>query len=289
MKAIKIIFCAILIAILLFVVGTLAKHNYVTRFERQTQKASRATENKAEHSTSVAIYDAKATDTTKASEICNHIRETGRVTAYSGQVFVVGGSKFAAFRDEYRYSTEILDYAGAILCIEQLDTKSKICEFNFPNATVEFYSAKIKLTLISWPTGELISQEIVDSDYDCPREWSGICDPGCKGSMRLNIDNWLMKHLVAKPTSTDSSPQVVTNPAPVSQPGSDGEVCWTLELKDFEGNRSQVWEFQLDQEIKNLLKYRQFLEEVVIRNPQLVTDGYVFHREKNYLLPELCH
>jgi hypothetical protein len=69
---------------------------------------------------------------------------------------------------------------------------------------------------------------------------------------------------------------------------ADG-ICWTFELKNFDGNRSQVWDTVLDGNTKKLLQYNQFLSAIVLQNPQLKDDGYVFDSQKTYRLPELCH
>jgi hypothetical protein len=79
--------------------------------------------------------------------------------------------------------------------------------------------------------------------------------------------------------------------AMVSLPGQQnqaGAICWTYELKQFGGTRSQAWDKFLDNRTRKLLPYNQFIVDVVLHNPQLKDDGYVFLRQKNYILPELC-
>lgn len=67
-----------------------------------------------------------------------------------------------------------------------------------------------------------------------------------------------------------------------------GGICWTHDVKNFDGNRSQAWDNILDDKTKKLLQYNQFIVDVVLHNPQLKDDGYVFDGRKTYILPELC-
>jgi len=60
-------------------------------------------------------------------------------------------------------------------------------------------------------------------------------------------------------------------------------------LKNFQGTRFQVWDEILDNQTKDLLKYNQFLVDVVLENSQLKDDGYGFDVRKTYILPQLCH
>jgi hypothetical protein len=75
---------------------------------------------------------------------------------------------------------------------------------------------------------------------------------------------------------------------PSSQPKQADGICWTRELKDYSGNRSDVWNKYLDDNMKKMLPYDQFTVDVTLNNPQLSADGYVFYPKKTYLLPELC-
>ena len=289
MKAIKIIIVVIFMIILSFVVGTLAKHSYDTRYDRATQKANEATAEKVERMTEDAFYNEIAVLDGEAFYHCNHVIEKEGEGSYSGSVYVYQASEDSTtISNSVRYnrfltgeSVDIvpqLQDLDAILCIKSLDTTKKICKFDVPTQSVEFISAIAEFTLLSYPTGELIIREIVDSyDPKCPNRWSGLCENGrCIGYDRIGVDTWLKEHEIA-------------NPTPTHLPAQAGGVCWTYELKKFNGTRSQAWESHLSAETKKLLKYRQFLEEVVAHNPQLEADGYEFYSEKAYLLPEPCH
>lgn len=82
-------------------------------------------------------------------------------------------------------------------------------------------------------------------------------------------------------------PPAATPELPEQKNQMDG-ICWTYELKEFTGNRSQVWEEILDDKTRKLLPFNQFKIDVVVHNPQLSDDGYVFYNQKTYLLPEMC-
>ena len=97
------------------------------------------------------------------------------------------------------------------------------------------------------------------------------------------IHRWVEEWL-SSPSTTSATGYSSTAISP--DPG--GGVCWTLNLSGFSGNRSQAWESVIPPEVKALLTYDQFLNEVVNTNPQLKADGYVFSDQKTYLMPELC-
>jgi hypothetical protein len=77
--------------------------------------------------------------------------------------------------------------------------------------------------------------------------------------------------------------------SPIENPQKDESICWTNKVNLIEGNRFQVWENVINEEIRTLLPFDQFKTDVVQHNPQLIVDGYIFYREKFYLLPEMCH
>jgi hypothetical protein len=78
-------------------------------------------------------------------------------------------------------------------------------------------------------------------------------------------------------------------PALSATQGQTGGICWTRALINFDGNRSQVWENILDAGTRDQLPFNQFKDDVVIHNPQLKDDGYIFYSQKTYLIPEICH
>jgi hypothetical protein len=52
-------------------------------------------------------------------------------------------------------------------------------------------------------------------------------------------------------------------------------------------NRSMVWEEVVMEQVTNSgMSARQFYDEVLEHNPDLVRDGYEFKRGKTYLLPK---
>jgi hypothetical protein len=64
------------------------------------------------------------------------------------------------------------------------------------------------------------------------------------------------------------------------------EVRWTRTLSGYYGNRYEVWERFVQPTIPGL-SWNEFKEQVLIYNPQLVTDGNIFHTDKLYIIPEL--
>ena len=64
------------------------------------------------------------------------------------------------------------------------------------------------------------------------------------------------------------------------------EVRWTRTLSGYSGNRYEVWERFIQPTVPGL-SWNEFKEQVLIYNPQLVTDGNLFHPNKLYIIPEL--
>ncbi|KAA3654892.1 MAG: hypothetical protein DWQ04_33975 [Chloroflexi bacterium] len=64
------------------------------------------------------------------------------------------------------------------------------------------------------------------------------------------------------------------------------EVRWTRTLSGYYGNRYEVWERFIQPTVPNL-SWNEFKEQVLIYNPQLVTDGNIFYPEKLYIIPEM--
>jgi hypothetical protein len=110
-----------------------------------------------------------------------------------------------------------------------------------------------------------------------------LISPVVSSILPLKLQPVFSSSAASTPMSSESIP------ASNSQQNQVGGICWTYELKNFDGNRSQVWDLILDDKTKKLLEYKQFKDDVVIHNPQLKDDGYVFYGQKTYVLPELCH
>ncbi len=64
------------------------------------------------------------------------------------------------------------------------------------------------------------------------------------------------------------------------------EVRWTRTLSGYYGNRYDVWERFIQPTVPNL-SWNEFKEQVLIYNPQLVTDGNIFYADKLYIIPEM--
>jgi hypothetical protein len=106
-------------------------------------------------------------------------------------------------------------------------------------------------------------------------------------SLSVDETNWA-KYQSTFETVAESFMVGEFTPTPSSQLKKAGDICWTRELKDYSGNRSEVWNKYLDDNMKKLLPFDQFTVDVTLNNPQLSADGYVFSAKKTYLLPELC-
>lgn len=94
--------------------------------------------------------------------------------------------------------------------------------------------------------------------------------------------------IVLANANRDQSPSVKATLAFSNIPNQPGQICWTYELTNFYGNRSQAWEKFVDEKAKGLLTFDQFKEDVILRNPILKADDYIFFSQKTYYLPELC-
>ena len=96
----------------------------------------------------------------------------------------------------------------------------------------------------------------------------------------------------ALPTLTPGAKAPVTGPIIGGQPTSttapNCQVEW-VQYKDSDlanKNRSSVWNEIVSQQVRGAeMDAAQFYQQVVQRNPDLKTDGYVFLRGKTYLLP----
>jgi hypothetical protein len=64
---------------------------------------------------------------------------------------------------------------------------------------------------------------------------------------------------------------------------NNGDV-WRLQMNGYYGNRWDVWE-QFVAGRGNGMSWETFKEAVLVYNPHLETDGYVFYPEKSYRLP----
>jgi hypothetical protein len=63
------------------------------------------------------------------------------------------------------------------------------------------------------------------------------------------------------------------------------QVAWTRVITDFFGNRWQCWmKFVMDEVIG--ITWQEFMHQVADNNPALEEDGWVFLKEKTYILPE---
>lgn len=84
----------------------------------------------------------------------------------------------------------------------------------------------------------------------------------------------------------------VPNPQPTPQsniqfivlPSSSDGLAWNLQMSGFYGNRWEVWERFIAGRVPGVT-WESFKESVLVHNPQLEMDGFVFLPDKSYLLP----
>ncbi|MEJ2748058.1 MAG: hypothetical protein P8183_09135 [Anaerolineae bacterium] len=76
-------------------------------------------------------------------------------------------------------------------------------------------------------------------------------------------------------------PELTTEPSPVPA----GGVSWTRPLTGFTGNRWQAWQQFVDGQVSGIT-WEQFKDDVLIYNPDLEADGYIFQAGKQYVLPQ---
>lgn len=85
---------------------------------------------------------------------------------------------------------------------------------------------------------------------------------------------------VAEPILAAPQPNVRFTVLPSRNNGKD----WHLQMTGYFGNRWDVWEKYIAGRIPGL-DWETFKYAVLVHNPQLETDGFVFYPEKSYLLP----
>lgn len=69
-------------------------------------------------------------------------------------------------------------------------------------------------------------------------------------------------------------------------PNANIGITWNVRLSGFFGNRWQVWEQFVAGRVPGL-SWEQFKEIVLVYNPHLEADGFVFYPEKSYMLPQI--
>lgn len=103
------------------------------------------------------------------------------------------------------------------------------------------------------------------------------------GTTTLTADNTIV---ASNGTVLDLN-TAVPPPPPTAEPTPvpPGGVSWTRPLTGFTGNRWQVWQQYVAGQVGGIT-WEQFKEDVLIYNPHLEADGYVFQAGKQYLLPQ---
>ena len=60
---------------------------------------------------------------------------------------------------------------------------------------------------------------------------------------------------------------------------------WTKTRNDISGNRNDVWELLYENEPSTQISWTEFKDQVIVCNPTIIQDGYVFIKGKTYVLP----
>lgn len=91
-------------------------------------------------------------------------------------------------------------------------------------------------------------------------------------------------------SSVDSLAPATASPVPEVNSqlsrASAGQLSWTYSLTGFFGNRWEVWERYIVGRVPGM-SWETFKEQVLIHNPHLRQDGFVFYPGKTYVLPEV--
>jgi len=85
---------------------------------------------------------------------------------------------------------------------------------------------------------------------------------------------------VAQPIPPAPQPNVQFTVLPSRNNGKD----WHLQMTGYYGNRWDVWEQFIAGRVPGM-DWETFKQSVLVHNPHLETDGFVFYPEKSYLLP----
>lgn len=90
-------------------------------------------------------------------------------------------------------------------------------------------------------------------------------------------ENGAVFGLITAVPQTDAT----TAPPPTTTSG----VSWSRTITGFTGNRWDAWMQYVNGQV-NDIEWEQFKDDVLIYNPDLEADGFVFLADKQYLLPE---
>ena len=70
-------------------------------------------------------------------------------------------------------------------------------------------------------------------------------------------------------------------------PAATNTLCpsWKNVRNDIQGNRNDVWKLLYENKPNNKINWNEFKDQVVVCNPKLKNDGYVFIKGNTYILP----
>ena len=141
---------------------------------------------------------------------------------------------------------------------------------------------------------EVPEKQLVYSLVVLPNPLDELPESHHRGNVKLEGSR-LVTNVVEDTEETESETiQVATIPEtiPVSQtnvqfielPSRNNGLDWHWQMTGYSGNRWDVWEKYIAGHVPGM-DWNTFEYAVLVHNPQLETDGFVFYPEKSYLLP----
>lgn len=88
-----------------------------------------------------------------------------------------------------------------------------------------------------------------------------------------------------KPTSISET--FTADPSASVNPAATNTLCpsWKNKRNDISGSRIDVWELLYENKPNNKISWNEFKDQVVICNPTLKKNGFVFIKGNTYILP----
>jgi hypothetical protein len=102
------------------------------------------------------------------------------------------------------------------------------------------------------------------------------------GPTTLTADNAILaENGTVLPLTAAAPPSPTLESPPVTVNG----ISWSRTLTGFSGNRWQAWQQHVEGQVSGIT-WEEFKDEVLIYNPDLEADSYIFLADKQYLLPQ---
>jgi lipopolysaccharide export LptBFGC system permease protein LptF len=104
-------------------------------------------------------------------------------------------------------------------------------------------------------------------------------------SLASNVQNKILASSNGVATEAIKTP--ATPLSAIFNPDSNASFCrsWKIVRSDISGNRSDIWNLIYEHDPNTKISWFQFKDQVVLCNPTLKKDGYIFIEGKTYILP----